>query len=132
MNWEKDIIKYRRQKAADTLEDARILAKKKRWSSAVNRIYYAVFYEVIALLQDRNLSSSKHSGVRSLLNKHFVKPGLINIEIGRFFGQMYDFRQKGDYEDFVSFKEEDVKNWIEKADRYIKELDEFIMKEQGK
>lgn len=63
-----ELINYRRKKAKETLEDAKILLKAKRFSSAVNRIYYALFYEVVALLLTRNLSSRKHSGVRALFN----------------------------------------------------------------
>jgi hypothetical protein len=29
MNWEKDLIKYRREKAAETIEDARLSGAKK-------------------------------------------------------------------------------------------------------
>lgn len=132
MKWKADLIKYRREKADDTLEDARILVERKRWSSAVNRIYYALFYEIVALLQTGDFSSPKHSGVRSLFNKHFIKTGIIDIGIGRFFNKMYDFRQKGDYEDFIYFKEEDVSDWIKQAEKCIKELEKYIEIEMAK
>ncbi len=60
MNWEKDLITYRREKASETLEVAKILLNGKHLFSAVNRIYYALFYEVSALLMTKNLFSSKH------------------------------------------------------------------------
>jgi uncharacterized protein (UPF0332 family) len=50
MTWKEDFMKYRREKAAQTLEDARYLFEGKRLFSAVNQIYYALFYEVSALL----------------------------------------------------------------------------------
>lgn len=34
------ITKYRTEKAIQTLEDAKQIAEIKRWSSAVNRLYY--------------------------------------------------------------------------------------------
>ena len=64
----KDLVQYRIQRARDTLEDARILANASRWNPCVNRLYYACFYAVSALLAQQELSSSKHSGVRSLFN----------------------------------------------------------------
>lgn len=131
MTWKPDIIKYRREKAAETLEDARILFEKKRWFSTVNRIYYAFFYEIIALLHLRNLSSSKHSGVKALFNENFIKTGIVGVEIGRFFNKIFEFRQKGDYQDFVQFEEEDVKDWLDKADSYMKELEKCIEKEMA-
>ncbi|HLP57351.1 MAG TPA: HEPN domain-containing protein [Candidatus Deferrimicrobium sp.] len=79
MNWEKDLIDYRREKAAETLENARLSLEKKHLFSSVNRIYYALFYEISALLKTRNLSSPKHGGIRSLFNQHFIKAGKESI-----------------------------------------------------
>ena len=129
MNWEKDLINYRREKAAETLENARVSLEKKHLFSAVNRVYYALFYEVSALLKTKNLSSPKHSGIRSLFNQHFVKIGIVEVEIGKFYSDMFVFRQKGDYEDFVYFKENDVKEWILMAEKYISMLEKYIEKE---
>ncbi len=61
-----DLIQYRRARAKETLEDARLLFVNGSFYSAVNRIYYAIFYETTALLLTQNLSSSKHSGIMSL------------------------------------------------------------------
>ena len=67
--WSKDLVLYRMTRADETLEDARILAKAGRWNACVNRLYYACFYAVSALLVRDGLSSSKHAGVRSLFNQ---------------------------------------------------------------
>ncbi len=126
MNWKKDLIKYRREKAAKTLEDASTLFDTGSFFSTVNRIYYALFYEVTALLLTRNLSSAKHSGIRSMFNEHFVKTGIVDVEIGKFFSRMFDFRQKGDYADFIEFKEAEVKEWLKAAQEYLKQLEQII------
>ena len=67
---------YRFQRAKETFEDAKILFAKNRLNSTVNRLYYSLFYAILALLETKNLASSKHSGVRSLFNQHFVKTKL--------------------------------------------------------
>jgi len=131
MTLETDLIKYRREKAAQTLEDARFLFEGKRLSFTVNRIYFALFYEVIALLKTKNLSSSKHAGVRTLFNEHFVKTGIVETDIGKFYAQIFAFKQKGDYDDFIYFEEEKVRDWLEKAETYLKELEECIAKEMS-
>lgn len=41
-----DVVHYRLQRARETLEDARILARAGRWNPCVNRLYYACFYAV--------------------------------------------------------------------------------------
>jgi len=123
-----ELVDYRRKRAKETLEDAEQLFNLGSLFSAVNRIYYAMFYEVIALLLTKNLSSPKHSGVKSLFNQEFVKSGEVSIESGRLFSRMFDFRQKGDYEDFVSFEADKVKEWLDDAKLFIKELEELIDK----
>jgi len=72
-------VLYRMTRADESLEDARILAKAERWNACVNRLYYACFYAVSALLVMDGLSSSKHAGVRSLFNRQYVKPCKIQI-----------------------------------------------------
>lgn len=49
-DWNKDLVLYRIEKARNTLEDAHILASSERWNACVNRLYYACFYAVTALL----------------------------------------------------------------------------------
>ena len=39
----KDLIYYRLARARETLEDAKLLAEKQRWNSAINRLYYAAY-----------------------------------------------------------------------------------------
>ena len=124
-----ELIGYRQKKARETLEDAALLFHSGRLSSTLNRIYYALFYEVVALLLTADLSSAKHTGVRALFNEHFVKAGKVSVELGRFYSRMYEFRQKGDYGDFVEFEREKVKEWLDQASMFINEMDRIIESE---
>lgn len=129
MSHKNELISYRRAKARETLQDAEILFNAKRISSTVNRIYYALFYEVTALLLTKGMSSAKHSGIRALFNEHFVKAEKVNIGMGRFYSRMFEFRQKSDYGDFVQFEEEKVKEWLVKAKQFIEEIEMAIESE---
>ena len=80
-----DLVKYRFEKARNTLNDAHLYFNSATLESIVNRIYYAIFYSVTALLLTRGLSSAKHSGVRSLFNKEFVKKGLVDTALANSF-----------------------------------------------
>jgi len=122
------IINYRRERAKETLEEAKIMFDNSKLFATVNRIYYAIFYESVALLLTKGLYSSKHSGIRSLFNREFVKTGIVGEEFGDFFNKMFEFRQRGDYEDFVEFNKEDIKTWLEKAEEFIKVIDEIVAK----
>ena len=52
---------------------------------------------VSAVLLKNNLNPLTHSGVKSLFNLHFVKTGKVPAEFGQLFGDLADWRQKGDY-----------------------------------
>lgn len=129
MNREQELIAYRRAKAKETLQDGKILLEAKRFFSAVNRIYYALFYAVTALLLTKELSSTKHGGVMSLFNEHFVKTGKVPVASGRFYSRMFEFRQKGDYSDFVTFEEIKVKEWLVQAEQFMDEIEAAIDRE---
>lgn len=124
----KEIINYRRKRAKESLEEAKIMFENVKLFATVNRIYYAIFYEAVALLLTKGLYSSKHSGIRSLFNREFVKTGVVGEAFGDFFNKMFEFRQRGDYEDFVEFKKEDVNLWFKKAKEFIQAIEEVIVK----
>jgi len=60
------LIRFRRDRAKETLADAGMLLPDGSPASALNRIYNAMFYEVLALLHTQDLASAKHSGARAL------------------------------------------------------------------
>ena len=127
-DWNKDLIAYRLQRARETLEDARILAKADRWNTCVNRLYYACFYAISALLATKKLASSKHSGVRSLFNRYYVKTGLVSKDLATIYNDLFERRQESDYVDFIDFQEPQVVPWISKAESFIKHIAGIIGK----
>ena len=129
MKANKELALYRLQRARETLKDARILAQAQRWNPCVNRLYYACFYAVSALLIQEGLSSSKHSGVRSLFNRHFVKTNKVSKETARIFNDLFERRQEGDYMDFISFKESQVQPWISEAETFVETVAVLIEKD---
>jgi len=122
----KEIINYRRKRAKESLEEARIMFENIKLFATVNRIYYSIFYEVTALLLTKGLSSSKHTGTRSMFNREFVKSGIIREEIGSFYNKMFEFRQKSDYGDFVQFEKEKVASWLKRAEGFIIAIDKIV------
>jgi len=106
------LIAYRIERAHGTFEEALLMQREGHWNACANRLYYACYYGVTALLASKGLSSSKHTGIKSFFNLHFVKPGIISIEDGRLYSRLFDARQEGDYVDFVSFEKDDVEPWI--------------------
>jgi len=117
------------QRAHESLEEAVILLKQGYTNTFVNRLYYACFYVVSALLLTKGLSAAKHSGVRALFHQDFVKPGTVDMELGRFYDKVFDNRQKGDYADLVRFDQSEVSPWFEEAARFVDSVEKLVRKE---
>lgn len=94
--------------------------------TAVNRIYYGCFYLVSALLLCEGHASSKHSGVRALFDRHWIKTGRLPTETSRFYRQMLKRRHSGNYIDLVSFDLDEVRAWYEEAQNFVSCLNEQI------
>jgi len=121
-----DYINYRLQRALDTLNDARLLAANERWNSSINRLYYACFYAVSALLYYHSIEARTHKGVRIKFMNEFIKPGLFDKEYGKLFSDLYDWRQEGDYSDFVSFDKELTPPLINQSEEFIALIRKFL------
>lgn len=94
--WE--YIHFRLESSRKTFEAARILAECGYWNSAVNRLYYALFYSVSALLFFYDIPAKKHSTIKSQFSLHFVKTGKFDKKYGQLLSELFDWRQKGDYD----------------------------------
>lgn len=126
-----DLVLYRLQRARQTLEDARLLANASRWNPCVNRLYYACFYAISALLLQDGLSSSKHTGVRSPFNRHYVRTGKVPKELAQIYNDLLERRHEGDYMDFVDFEEAQVLPWIARAERFIDHIASLIASQRA-
>ncbi len=124
---EKALVQYRLERAHESLEEAQILFETGHFHTYVNRLYYACFYAVSALLLRQGQSTSKHTHLRALLHKDWVKPGKIPVEHGQFFDLLFNNRQKGDYSDLVIFKANQIQPWLEQAKCFVDCITKLIM-----
>jgi len=122
------LISYRMERARESLDEAKMMLDAGRINAHVNRLYYACFYAVSALLLIRDFSTSKHSYLRSLMHREFVKTGIIPKDLAKHFDVLFDRRLEGDYADFVRFEAEDVAGWLEETKRFVDHTESLIPK----
>ncbi|MFA5424756.1 MAG: HEPN domain-containing protein [Phycisphaerae bacterium] len=122
------LIKYRLTRARETLEEAEVMFDSGYFYGAANRIYYACFYAVVALLLTQNLSSSKHSGTISLFNKHFIKTGDIPKDMGKFYSRMFDSRLESDYGELMEIDPDEIRQDLSTAANFIDLITNTILK----
>ena len=125
------LVRYRLDRAREALEEAVLLLESGHANTYVNRLYYACFHAVSALLLAKELSSARHSGVRALFHQHIVKPGLISVSLGQMYDKLFDNRQKGDYADLVRFAAQEVRPWLDEARAFIRDVEAVILREGG-
>ncbi|MGN6540887.1 MAG: HEPN domain-containing protein [Ginsengibacter sp.] len=53
-------------KSKKTLAEIELLIQNELWNTAVNRLYYACYYAVIALLINKEIDTLTHTGARQL------------------------------------------------------------------
>jgi len=124
------LAKYRLKQAEESLDEAVfLLSGRKSPRSIINRIYYGMFYAVLALLIFEPFSSSKHSGVLSYFNKRFIKEGIFPEELGSSINKAFELRQGGDYREYVELTVEQVDPFIEKARVFIEKVGDYLRKE---
>jgi uncharacterized protein (UPF0332 family) len=121
-----DLIRYRMERAKETLQEVDALIELQFWNTAVNRLYYACFYAVSALLLQENIKAQTHAGVRQMLGLHFIQTNQIPRDLGRFYTDLFDKRQTGDYDDFVEFEEATVVELLQNAQLFVAAIETLI------
>jgi uncharacterized protein (UPF0332 family) len=123
----KSLAGHRLIQAAESLEEARYLIEGgKSLRSVANRIYYGMFYAVLALLIYEPFSSSKHTGVIAYFNKNFVKQGIIPEALGRCLNKAFDLRQRGDYREYFELTKDQVEPLLDVAEEFITAIRTYL------
>jgi len=118
---------YRLLQAEQTLDEAKyLLAGGKSPRSVINRVYYSMFYAVLALLIFEPYASSKHSGILSYFNRRFIKDGSLPESLGRAVNKAFELRQRGDYREYVELTIEQVEPFIGDAEILIGKVREYL------
>jgi uncharacterized protein (UPF0332 family) len=123
-----DLINYRIARAKDTYDDALILSEKEKWNSTINRLYYAAYYAVMAVLLDSDLKPTTHNGTKSNFSEYFIKTGKIEARYGKMYSQLFTWRQKGDYDDLYDFQKDNVIPYFEPVNELIMIIEKMIKK----
>lgn len=118
----KDIVAYRIERAYTALEQAKLNYKLNCLEVTANRLYYAAYYVVSALLIANKIPAHSHEGNITQFGLHFVKTGKVDREDGKLLSHLLTMRLKGDYSDRFGLTEADVLPYIELTEAFIKKI----------
>ena len=128
----KKLALHRLQQATESLEEARYLFKGgKSLRSVANRVYYGMFYAVLALLIYEPYTSSKHSGVIAYFNKRFVKGGVFSESMGRSLNEAFELRQRGDYREYFELTKDQVEPLLDKSAQFVASVRTYLDENVG-
>lgn len=124
----KALIEYRLAQARDSIREADVLDQSgMSRRSVMNRLYYAMFYAVLALLQEKEMGTSKHSGAIALFDREFVKTGTFPKEMSKALHRAFELRQKGDYMEETEVTADDVAEIRPVAEQFVESAERFLL-----
>lgn len=122
----RELVAYRITKARKTFDEVYLHVENELWNTAVNRLYYACYYAVTALLIHHDIRTTTHAGARQMFGLHFIKTGILKKNSGKFYSDIFDLRQTGDYEDYIDFTKEDVLDLLGPANLLVSDIEDFL------
>lgn len=126
-NQRTELIKYRLSEATETIQDVQLLLENDRLRAAVNRIYYGMFYSLLALGLAYEFETSKHQQLIGWFNKNFINEGLIETNYGKIINKASNRRTQGDYDSFVEFDKIIVLEMFEEMKKFIFGIEQFLV-----
>ncbi|MEW6556826.1 MAG: HEPN domain-containing protein [Elusimicrobiota bacterium] len=114
----------------ERMESAEALYKLKNYKDAISRAYYAMHDVTLAILLTKNITPKTHSGILKMFNFHFIKTKKIEYKYYKLLANAYDMRENGDYEVFYEATEEETRQLIDNAAKFIEKIKEILAKEE--
>ena len=122
----KEVVKFRMEKAKNTFSEIALLTSNELWYTAANRLYYACYYAVMALLIKNGIETKTHQGVINRFGLHFVKTEIFSKNEGKLFKNLFELRQDSDYADWIDIIDEDVMPIIEPVRKFIDKVEQLL------
>jgi len=113
------IVDLEIEKAYRIYNQALIMMHEKQWDGMANRLYYAVFHAVSALLIMDNHTVNTHKGSHALFAQYYVKTDRLPKSYGDLYQKMERLREESDYNCTYSEEPELLQNNVEPAKEMI-------------
>ena len=113
-------------KAAEAIEAAELLVTNNYPDFAAGRAYYAMFYIAEALLNEKELSFSKHSNVHAAYGEHFAKTKVLDPKFHRWLIDAFDKRLVGDYGVDANIEMDIAVHMIDQAREFLEAVQTYL------
>lgn len=96
------------------------------WDLVANRLYYAVFHAVTAMLLVDGIKTGTHKGTSAQFGRFYVLSGVFSRQDGILYSRLQTMREKADYQNVFTLEEETGRNLIEVADDLRRRICNYV------
>ncbi len=125
------IVALELDKVEKTLAQLDVQLQANLWDMAANRLYYALFHAVSALLVNDHHAVGTHRGAVNQFNLYYIKEGVFSKEEGRLYSRLQRLREEGDYNCSIDVEQEEVEEKIEPTRQLIAKIKQYIAEKRA-
>lgn len=120
------LIKIRLEQAKKAAASAAALIALDDLAGALNRMYYAMFYAVLALALRENFETSKHGHLQGWFNKNYIKSGVFAPVMFKMLRDAFNRRIEADYELGEPPSEAEIPDLVQEMKTFIAQIEGYI------
>lgn len=121
-----DLTAFRLKLSAEAIEAADLLLKNKKNRTSVNRMYFSIYYAILALADKNHCHTTDFKKLKQWLKDNFVdKKTFFDSDVS-LFSQIHQQSQELDYTDFSEISEETAAGLFEKTKSMISKIEKLI------
>lgn len=120
------VVNLEMEKAKRTFDDMSFCMQEGKWEVASNRLYYALFHALSALLISDGYNVKSHRGTLALFGEHYVRTGIFERKDGSLLSDLVIMRDNADYNCFFEANEEKLLPYIEPTRQLISKIGNYI------
>ena len=122
------IVTLELEKADKIWSQLGVQVQAQLWDMAANRLYYALFHAVSALLIHDHHEVGTHRGAVNKFSLYYVKQGIFTKADGRLYSRLQGLREDGDYNCSFDVEQGEVEEKIEPTRQLIDKIKHYITK----
>ena len=116
------VVQLEMERANRTFSEVDVLRAESLWNGVCNRLYYAVYHAISALLIHDGHQVYTHHGSHALFGLHYIKTGVLPAEYGKLYNQLQTMREESDYNCAFEAEPQDLEDKIEPARQLIETI----------
>ena len=120
------MVQLEMERAKKTFNEVDILKAAEQWNGVSNRLYYAVYHAISALLIHDGHQVNTHHGSYAMFGQQYVKTGILPAEYGRLYNQLQTMREQSDYNCAFEADPDELNTRIEPARQMIETIEKMV------